>query len=146
MEFCAAVCTRRVCRFFFVTRGVALVASEDIVGGDVYERRSIVMAGVGDILNRLSIYQFRQSLLLFSLLHVGVGGAVHHHVNLVLIHEASHRLNIGDVEFINIGEDIAVAAISRHNPHLSAKLSVRSCYKNPHFSNTKGETKSLISP
>lgn len=105
------------------------------------QRAVVLLDGIRKVCDRTAVQSLCQSGVALGLVHVGIGGAVYHHLDVVVLHGLHDRPGIGDVQFGHVGEDIIVSGTSGGVAYAVAQLTVGSGYENIHDSN--GELKSL---
>ena len=127
LQFCGSVGGARIRLIGFLV-GTMCEAVEHIIGADVQHLSSEVACGTCQIGNSVDIELCAQHHVVFGAVNGSVGGAVHNHIDCVVLNESPHGSGIGDVEGINIGEiGIDLTGIGSNNAlHFIAKLSVGS--------------------
>lgn len=123
----------------------------------MYQSATIDFDSLGEVKDGGGVEKFSEILIVFSLLHVGIGGAVYNDINTVDFHHLHDLIGIGDVKagnagpvyvkFGDVGEYIFVIGVFGGNAQAVAKLPVCTGYEYVHFSywsmlKSKGELKS----
>ena len=93
-----------------------------------------------EIANGRGVEQSCQRKIIFSCVHIGIGGAIDNDVDPLVLHEGTNSGRIGDVELsrldvrhiVDVSKDIVVGGSFGNNPQLAAELSVGSRDKNVH--------------
>lgn len=100
------------------------VSAEHVVCRDVYEQSVDSAHGLCQMLDRRCVDAFAEFGIVFGAVHVGIGGAVDDGVDFLGFDRLHDGIGIGYVEFVDVGEYVAVFAACGDEAHLIAQLSV----------------------
>ena len=100
-------------------------AVEDVVGGDLYQRGPHALGLGGQQAGGGAVEEVAEGDVVLGAVHGRVGGAVDDDIRGMCQQEGAEGLGIGDVQFLDIGEGVAVLRIlEREHTHFIAKLTV----------------------
>ena len=91
-----------------------------------------ILGGICEIAHGSGIKEFCEFRIILRLVDVGISGAVHDDVYVVVFDHACHRIGICYVKFGYIGEDVVVVGVLGCVSKAVAQLSVGACYKYVH--------------
>ena len=137
MELRKAVYTCRRTFLILAARRVVRVASEDIVGADMYEQSVALLHHLGEVLRCCGVERLNDVTGCLRLVHIGPCSAVDDALDVVLIDITADLVDVGDVELLialtHIGEEILVVLrLFAYKLYFIAKLTVGTRYKNIH--------------
>lgn len=128
MQLGQAVNTGRSPFLVLAAGGVVWIAAEHIVRRYMDQDAVVLLYGVRKVCDRIAVQSLGQFGVALGLVHVGIGGAVYHHLDVVVLHGLHDRPGIGDVQFGHVGEDIVVFGVRGGIAYAVAQLSVGTGY------------------
>lgn len=114
---------------------------EHVISGYLNKQSSCLFHCFCEVLRRIGIQFLRQCFVALRSVHVGICGAVHYDIHMIIPHNLADSLQICDVKegcfhafyLVDISENIFISlAILCDNAHLVPELAICSCYKYVH--------------
>ena len=98
LQLGASVNTGRRTFLVFLARRVVWVSAEHVVRRDVYQQPAHFLHGLRQVTGSVCVQHAAEGFVTLSLVHVGIGSAVHNALYTLFPYDATHGLQIGDVE------------------------------------------------
>ena len=98
----------------------------------MHQHRIRLLGGHSQVFHRPVVEQVGHDHIVLSLVHIGIGGTIHYHLNVTFAHHAAHFVHVGNVQlfiaFRHIGEDVCIFTFFGCQLHLMAELPVGTGY------------------